>query len=40
MNCKELAKKAIEAVEEGDLKIIPKTYEKVWFDWLNNIQDW
>ena len=40
LNCKEMAAKAVEAVKSGELKIIPKTYEKVWFDWLENIQDW
>ena len=35
-----LAKKAINAVEKGDVKIRPKKWEKVYFHWLNNIKDW
>ncbi|HEX8626203.1 MAG TPA: valine--tRNA ligase [Allosphingosinicella sp.] len=35
-----LAKPAIEAVREGDIKVVPKTWEKTWFNWLENIQPW
>lgn len=35
-----LAKKAIEAVKSGKTKILPKTWENVYFDWMNNIRDW
>lgn len=37
---KELAKPAIEAVKNGELKFIPKKYEKIYLNWLENIQDW
>ena len=37
---KELAKPAIEAVKNDDVKFIPKRYEKTYFNWLENIQDW
>jgi valyl-tRNA synthetase len=37
---KPLAKKAIEAVKSGKIKIIPKRFEKIYFNWLKNIQDW
>jgi len=37
---KPLAKKAIEAVKSGKIKIIPKRFEKIYFNWLENIQDW
>ncbi|MCL2673297.1 MAG: valine--tRNA ligase, partial [Alphaproteobacteria bacterium] len=37
---KPLAVPAIEAVKNGDLKIIPQRFEKVYFDWLENIRDW
>ncbi len=37
---KELAKPAIEAVENGDVKFVPKRYEKIYFNWMRNIQDW
>ena len=35
-----LAKKAIDAVKNGDTSYIPKNWEKTYFEWLNNIQDW
>jgi len=37
---KELAKPAIEAVKTGELKFVPKRYEKQYLNWLENIQDW
>ncbi len=37
---KELAKPAIEAVKKGELKFTPKRYEKMYLNWLENIQDW
>jgi valyl-tRNA synthetase len=40
MRMKELAQPAIDAVKNGDIKISPKTSEKVYFNWMNNIQDW
>lgn len=36
----ELAKPAIEKVQNGEIKFIPKKYEKTYFNWMNNIQDW
>ena len=36
----ELAKPALEAVKNGDVKFVPKRYEKTYFNWLENIQDW
>ncbi|MFH1461056.1 MAG: valine--tRNA ligase [Patescibacteria group bacterium] len=35
-----LAKTAIKAVKSGQIKFHPKRWEKVYFDWLNNIKDW
>ena len=35
-----LAKPAIEAVKTGAIKIVPKTWEKTWFNWMENIQPW
>ena len=35
-----LADKAIEAVREGRIRIVPERFEKVYFHWLENIQDW
>ena len=37
---KELAEPAIKAVKEDDIKFIPKRYEKTYFNWMENIQDW
>ncbi len=35
-----LAKKAIEAVKSGKIKIYPKNFAKIYFNWLKNIKDW
>ncbi len=35
-----LAAKAIEAVRSGQIKIVPERFEKVYFNWLENIKDW
>ena len=35
-----LAEKAIKAVREGDVKIVPERFEKVYFHWMENIEDW
>ena len=35
-----LAKEAIKAVKTGKVKFIPKNFEKIYFNWLNNIKDW
>ncbi|PJF41664.1 MAG: valine--tRNA ligase [Chloroflexi bacterium] len=35
-----LAEKAIAAVRNGDIKIVPEHFEKTYFHWLENIQDW
>ena len=37
---KPLAETAIKAVEDGDIKFIPKNYENTYFVWMRNIQDW
>lgn len=37
---KPLAEKAKKAVKEGDTKILPKRFEKVYFHWMDNIRDW
>ena len=37
---KELAEPAIKAVREDEIKFIPKRYEKTYFSWMENIQDW
>jgi valyl-tRNA synthetase len=41
VSTKPLAKKAIEAVKKGKTKIFPKKrFEKLYFDWMENIRDW
>jgi valyl-tRNA synthetase len=37
---KELAEPAIQAVRNDDIKFVPKRYEKTYFNWMENIQDW
>ena len=40
MRMKNLVKPAITAVENSSTKVIPKNWEKIYFNWLNNIEDW
>jgi valyl-tRNA synthetase len=40
VDAKTLATPAIDAVRSGDIKVVPKTWEKTWFNWLENIQPW
>ncbi len=35
-----LAKKPIEAVRSGEVEIVPKSWEKTFFNWMENIQPW
>ena len=35
-----LAKPAIEAVESGEIRFVPENWNKTYFQWMNNIQDW
>ena len=37
---KPLAEPAVKAVEEDKVKFVPKRWENVYFDWMNNIRDW
>jgi valyl-tRNA synthetase len=37
---KPLAKEAIAAVRDGRVRFIPQRWEKLYFDWMENIQDW
>uniref|UniRef100_A0A8C1J6M8 Valine--tRNA ligase, mitochondrial n=1 Tax=Cyprinus carpio TaxID=7962 RepID=A0A8C1J6M8_CYPCA len=40
VRCQEMGRKAVQAVDEGDLQIIPHFYTKMWKSWLSNISDW
>ena len=35
-----LADRAIEVVENGDIKFVPENYTKTYFEWMRNIHDW
>ena len=37
---KDLAKPAIDAIKNEDVKFVPKRYEKTYFNWMENIEDW
>ena len=37
---KPLAEPAIEAVKDSRIRIIPASWEKTYFEWMNNIRDW
>ena len=36
----EMAKPAIEAVKKGEINLVPKRMEKIYYNWLENIRDW
>ncbi len=40
VSMKDLAKRAADSVRNGDTKFVPQRYEKQYFHWLDNIQDW
>ena len=40
VSMKDLAKRAADSVRDGNMKFVPKRYEKQYFNWLDNIQDW
>ncbi|MFZ0803486.1 MAG: valine--tRNA ligase [Terriglobales bacterium] len=35
-----LAKRATEAVESGEITIVPENYKTIYLNWMNNIYDW
>jgi valyl-tRNA synthetase len=35
-----LAERAIEAVETGEITIVPENYKQIYLNWMNNIYDW
>ena len=37
---KPLAEPAIEAVKSGEVRFVPDRWSKIYFNWMNNIQDW
>ena len=40
VSMKQLAQRAADSVRNEEAKFIPKKYEKQYFNWLDNIQDW
>ncbi len=40
VDAKTLAQPAIEAVRSGEVKIVPASWEKTFFHWMENIQPW
>ena len=40
VDAKTLAKPAIEAVETGRIKFVPGNWDKTYYEWMRNIQDW
>jgi valyl-tRNA synthetase len=40
VNAAELAKAPLEAVRSGVVEIVPKSWEKTFFNWMENIQPW
>ncbi len=40
VNMKDMAKRAADSVRNGKTKFVPQRYEKQYFNWLDNIQDW
>ena len=35
-----LAEAALEAVKDGRIRIVPERFEKIYYNWLENIKDW
>ncbi|CAG9840462.1 unnamed protein product [Diabrotica balteata] len=40
VRCGEMAQEAINAVNNGDLKLIPEVHVKIWHHWMEGIRDW
>ena len=40
MNMKEIANNGIEVVKDGKISFVPEHWEKIYFNWLENIEDW
>ncbi|WP_368913107.1 class I tRNA ligase family protein, partial [Proteus mirabilis] len=40
VDAKTLAKPAIEVVKSGKIKFVPENWDKTYYEWMNNIQDW
>ena len=40
LSMKQLTKRAIEVVKTKEIQFIPERWEKLYFDWMENIRDW
>jgi len=40
VNCKDMAERAVRAVRNGDLTILPDMHEHTWYRWLDDCRDW
>ena len=40
VSMEKITKPAIDAVKNGDIKFVPEKYEKMYFNWTENIRDW
>ncbi len=40
MNMKEIANDGIEVVKDGKISFVPEHWKKIYFNWLDNIEDW
>ena len=40
VSMKDLGKRAADSVRNGEMRFVPKRYEKQYFNWLDNVRDW
>lgn len=40
VKCDRMAKRAVDAVRNKELRIEPAMHEKTWYQWLDNSRDW
>ncbi|KAK6978361.1 valine--tRNA ligase [Biomphalaria glabrata] len=40
VDVKDMSARAVKAVQEGELRIIPDMFKKTWYSWLENTRDW
>ncbi|MDQ3480208.1 MAG: valine--tRNA ligase, partial [Actinomycetota bacterium] len=40
VDVKPLAQRVVDATRAGEIRIVPETWSKTWFNWLENIQPW
>lgn len=40
VSMKSMAQRSMEAVQQGNVKIVPEYFTKVFYNWMENIEDW